>query len=210
MKRASTPRRVRPAELPFYVSSADAPAKRQILMAALELFARDGLCETSVRDIAKVAGCTNPALFKHFSSKDELADYLFERCYLELSRIVDRGMRSSKSFRVRQRAIVEAYIDALTQDPNAVLYVQDGLRRFWPRMPAATRQHSIAGRVRTLLSDGRDEGMVTREVELELLTVVWLGSVQQFARAHYFGDIKGPTDKLAVDLEGLLSRVVHT
>lgn len=209
MKRASTSRRPQPADLPFYVSSADAPAKRQILMAALELFARDGLCETSVRDIAEVAGCTNPALFKHFASKDELADYLFERCYLELFRIVDRGMRSGKSFRMRQRAIVGAYIDALVQDPNAVLYVQDGLRRCWPRMPPAMRKHSIVGRVRALLSNGRDEGVVTRDVDLELLTVVWLGSVQQFARAHYFGDIKGPADTLAMNLEELLAKVVR-
>jgi TetR/AcrR family transcriptional regulator, repressor of fatR-cypB operon len=68
---------------PFYVSADDAPAKRKILETALVLFVRDGLCETSVRDIAKASGFTNPALFKHVRSKNDLARYLFERCYLE-------------------------------------------------------------------------------------------------------------------------------
>ena len=34
----------------------DPPAKHKILVTALALFVRDGLCETSVRDIAKASG----------------------------------------------------------------------------------------------------------------------------------------------------------
>ena len=77
---------------PFYVAQDDAPGKRKILVTALALFVRDGLCETSVRDIAKASGFTNPALFKHFRSKHDLARYLFERCYLELADLVSNAI----------------------------------------------------------------------------------------------------------------------
>src|SRR6476660_5127476 len=93
---------------PFYVAEDDAPAKRRILETALELFVRDGLCETSVRDIAKASGFTNPALFKHFKSKDALARYLFERCYLELAELVSTAIASGRTFEARQRAIIDA------------------------------------------------------------------------------------------------------
>ena len=56
-----------------YLSADDAAGKRDILTAALHLFVRDGLCETTIRDIAKSAGYSNPVLFKHFDSKDHLA-----------------------------------------------------------------------------------------------------------------------------------------
>src|SRR5262245_44995313 len=127
---------------PFYVSERDAPAKRQILVTALALCVRDGLCQTSVRDIAKAAGFTNPALFKHFRSKDELARYLFERCYLELADLVSNAIASRTTFTAKQRAVIDAYLAALDRDPDSVLFVQDWLRHFWPKMPERVRRRS--------------------------------------------------------------------
>src|SRR5262245_40915592 len=173
---------------PFYVSEDDAPAKRRILVAALELFVRDGLCETSVRDIARASGFTNPALFKHFRSKDELARYLFERCYLELADLVSAAIASKPTFAGKQRAVIDAYLAALDRDSNSVLYVQDGLRQFWPHMPPAVRRHSIVSDVRRLLAFGRAEGVVTEDVDVDMLTTAWLGTLQQFGRFHYFGE----------------------
>jgi AcrR family transcriptional regulator len=193
---------------PFYVSATDAPAKQKILIAALHLFVRDGLCETSVRDIARGSGFTNPALFKHFPTKDALARYLFERCYIEMFRLTVRAMNSGKTFAVKQRAVVAAYISALDQDRDAVLFMQDHLRHFWPRMPAAVRKHSILGEVRAMLSAGRRERAVTAQIDLGLLTAAWMGTLQQFARAQYFGEFSQPAHKIAAALDLLLTRMV--
>src|SRR5580704_11879741 len=164
---------------PFYVSSDDPPGKQRIVVAALDLFVRDGLCETSVRDIAKASGFSNPALFKHFRSKEALADYLFERCYLELYNLVTRAIRSGDTFAKKQHAVIDAYMTALDQDQHAILYVQDNLRQFWAKMPAAMRKHSIVGEVRTLLELGRKDGAVTATIDVGLLTVAWIGTLQQ-------------------------------
>jgi len=194
---------------PFYVSEGDAPAKRRILMAALALFVRDGLCETSVRDIAKASGFTNPALFKHFRSKDDLARYLFERCYLELEELVAAAIASRATFALKQRAVIEAYLAALDRDADSVLYVQDGLRHFWPQMPDSVRRHSIVGDLRRLLELGRAEGHVTDGIDIELLTTAWIGTLQQFARFRYFGEFKHPTRALTDALDALLTRMAR-
>jgi AcrR family transcriptional regulator len=194
---------------PFYVSSDDAPAKQKIVIAALELFVQDGLCETSIRDIAKASGFTNPALFKHFSGKDALASYLFERCYLELYNLVVRAIRSGETFAIKQHAVIGAYMTALDQDRNAVLYVQENLRQFWPKMPASFRKHSILGEVRRLIELGRSEGVVTATLDAGLLTVAWIGTLQQFARAQYFGEFKLPSRVIARTLEDLLTKMLQ-
>jgi AcrR family transcriptional regulator len=193
---------------PFYVLPDDAPAKRKILIAALDLFVQDGLSETSVRDIAAATGFSNPALFKHFPSKAALADYLFERCYLQLFQLIAEAQKSSEKFRARQRAIIEAYMNALDHDPNALLFVQENLRHFWPRMTPEVRQHSILAQVRTLLDQGRSQGKVTREVDLGLLTAAWIGTLQQFARARFFGEFKQPSKEIVAALENLLTKMV--
>jgi AcrR family transcriptional regulator len=197
------------AARPFYVSEDDAPAKRKILVTALTLFVRDGRCETSVRDIARASGFTNPALFKHFRSKDEMARYLFERCYLELADLVADAIASGKTFAAKQRAVVDAYLAALDRDSNSVLYVQEELRHFWPQMPDAVRRHSIVGEVRRLLELGRAQGRVTDDIDIDLLTTAWLGTLQQFGRFHYFGEFRQPTRALAAALDALLTRMAR-
>ena|SRR6478609_2400102 len=194
---------------PFYVAEDDAPAKRRILETALELFVRDGLCETSVRDIAKASGFTNPALFKHFKSKDALARYLFERCYLELAELVSTAIASGRTFEARQRAIIDAYLAALDRDSNSVLYVQDWLRYFWPQMPDRVRRHTIVGDLRRLLESGRAEGRVTRDIDLDVLLAAWVGTIQQFARFRYFGEFQQPTRALGDALEALLTKMAR-
>ena len=206
-----TRRAARPDTAPsFYVDADDPPAKRKILVTALALFVRDGLCETSVRDIATASGFTNPALFKHFESKDHLARFLFERCYLELARLVETAVASATTFRKQHRAVIDEYLDALERDSDSVLYVQDFLRHFWPSMPATVKRHSIIGEVRRMLTAGRAEGAVTSAIDMDLLTTAWIGTLQQLSRAKYFGEFKGQSvDDLATSLDALLVRMVR-
>jgi AcrR family transcriptional regulator len=195
---------------PFYVLADDPPAKREILITALALFVRDGICETSIRDIARASGFTNPALFKHFESKDHLARFLFERCYLELADLVVTATASGTTFRQKQRAVIDAYLEALDRDSDSVLYVQDGLRHFWPLMPATVKRRSIVAEVRKMLASGYADGTVTSSIDVELLSTAWIGTLQQFARAKYFGEFKQQSaDALASALDGLLSKMVR-
>jgi AcrR family transcriptional regulator len=195
--------------VPFYISSTDAPAKQKILVAALKLFVRDGLCETSVRDIAQASGFTNPALFKHFPSKDALAGYLFESCYLNLYRLLAGTRSSGGPFAAQHVAVIDAYLTALDNDRDAVLYVQENLRHFWPKMTAALRKHSILGEIAALLEVGQAEGAVTRNTDIRLLTSAWVGVLQQFARARFFGEFTQPRAVLVTALEELLTRMLR-
>ena len=190
-----------------YLKDDDAPAKREILIAALRLFVRDGLCETSIRDIAEATGYTNPALFKHFASKHELALHLFEHCYLALFAAVHEAVGSAEAFAPRHRALIAAYLTALEADRDAVLYVQDNLRHFWPSVSTRVRRSSIVMIVHDMLQDGRREGVVTDTLSIELLGVAYLGVLQQFGRAWYFGDFKGPAVQHAEHLGRLLLRM---
>jgi hypothetical protein len=75
-------------------------------------------------------------------------------------------------------------------------------------MPVAMRKHTIVGEVRTLLELGRKDGAVTKTLDVGLLTVAWIGTLQQFARARYFGEFKLPSREMATILEELLTRMV--
>jgi AcrR family transcriptional regulator len=66
------------------VSESGVETRRQILLSALELFGAHGFAETSLREVAAKVGITKPALYYHFSSKEELL--------LELARPIQEAM----------------------------------------------------------------------------------------------------------------------
>mgnify|MGYP002680676229 CR=1 FL=1 len=53
--------------------------KERILETALELFAQNGYLGTSMNDIAGQLGFTKAALYKHYTSKQEILDRIVER-----------------------------------------------------------------------------------------------------------------------------------
>src|SRR3954468_16305939 len=113
------------ATLPFYIEPNDPPSKQELLRAALKLFARDGVRESSIRAVAEEAGFTNPVLFKYFDGKDALALHLFERCYLRLVREAVGALAEGGTFRARLGRVIARLMALLDESPEAVLFVNE-------------------------------------------------------------------------------------
>jgi AcrR family transcriptional regulator len=58
-----------------------AKTRQRIVEGALQLFAEKGVDGTSVRDIALAADITEPAIYRHFESKDDLVWQVFSTHY---------------------------------------------------------------------------------------------------------------------------------
>ena len=193
---------------PAYISEHDSPIKKKILVSALKLFVERGLCETTIRDIAADAGCTNPAIFKHFESKEALALHLFECCYLALFQAASYAAAGHTQFADKHRALIGAYAQALRTDCHAVLFAQENIRHFWPKISPAIRKHSILALIREMLEEGRRQHEVTSSVSAEMLTIAWAGAVQQFARMWYFGNLDRERSVAETELRTVLLRMV--
>jgi AcrR family transcriptional regulator len=189
---------------PFYVEPTDPPSKQELLKAALKLFARDGVRESSIRSVAEEAGFANTVLFKYFSGKDALALHLFERCYLRMVREAMAAVAGEAPFRARLSRLISAVLALLDESPEAVLFVNEELRRFWPRVSAATRRHSLIGITLRFFEEGGANGGVDRK----LLAAAFWGLLGQFARMHAFGEWKGPAVDAAAQLETLVFRML--
>lgn len=192
--------------LPFYVEPTDAPSKQELLKAALKLFARDGVRESSIRALAEEAGFSNPVLFKHFDGKDALALYLFERCYLRMVRETMAALAHEGDVRARVRCLVERLLLLIDESPDAVLFVNEELRRFWPLVSPATRRHSLLGMTRKLFTESTQ---VTTDVDPTLLVAGFWGLLGQFARMFAFGEWKGRAIDAAPQLEILVLKMLR-
>ena len=82
--------------------------RQRIQAVARELVAEKGVQRTSLREIANRLGITKPALYYHFSSREELVRSIVQP-------LIDAGEEISRRFEesetVDQRALLEAYFD---------------------------------------------------------------------------------------------------
>lgn len=192
--------------IPFFVSPDDPPSKREIIKAALALFAEHGFDGVTIRDIAARAGYTNPVIFKFFAGKDALAEYLFVECYRELSRRFSATQNPGQNFRHNLRALLEEFSIVLDHELDAFLYVTDNVRRLWPRVSGQLRGNSLLGIVLQLVKQGRNKGELPHTIEPKLLMAGIAGTLSQVARLVYFGELSRTPNGLD-ELEALILKM---
>ena len=181
-----------------FLNQADDPAaKREILAAALRRFTRQGIVGTSIRDIAHDSGFTNPALYKHFSSKDDLALRLFQRCYAWMTAELDTALDSADSDEERLDALLRRYLGMLDEQLDAVLYVNENLQRFWPEVPAELRDRTVVTIVREIVGTG-----VPGNPQNWVVAVV--GLLSQTARMMHLGGLEGPAIERLDDFRAIV------
>ncbi|MES2205434.1 MAG: TetR/AcrR family transcriptional regulator [Pseudomonadota bacterium] len=173
----------------FYISENDSPSKKEILKSALKLFTRYGVVGTTIRAIASDAGYTNPVLFKYFDSKDALALYIFEQCYLQCLSVLKGALDKHDTYLFKLREVVGEFAKLISTQPEAFFFMQENLREFWSKISESTRKHSILAEFRKFMQQGRDEGVVNSTISIDIQLAALTGFFFQLARMHYFQEI---------------------
>lgn len=97
--------------------------KARILNEALRLFSRKGIRETTIKDIARAVGVTEGAIYRHFTSKDEIIRGLFEHYTNELSSYINSNIKDKSSKEELLKGIIDAFIDFFDSNPDAYRFV---------------------------------------------------------------------------------------
>lgn len=82
--------------------------KARIQAVALDLFAEQGMQQTSLRQIADRLGVTKPALYYHFASREELVSSLVTPLFDDFNTYVDEQEAAASA---DPRALLESYFD---------------------------------------------------------------------------------------------------
>ena len=193
--------------LPFYVHEDDPPAKQQILRAAMKLFSARGLAATSIRDIAEESGYTNPALYKHFAGKDELAQHLFETCHRRLWSKCHDALQGATTFDDKLEAYVRQSLELIDEHPEALAFLSDSARVLWPKAGPAVRRHTMIGLARSLMSQAPQPHRGGRAVSVDIAAASIQGTLAELARMLQVGVVPGPAVRWQADLVALFRRV---
>jgi AcrR family transcriptional regulator len=189
---------------PPHIHDNDPAGKALILNAGLRLFATNGLSVTTIRDIAAATGLSNPALYKHFKTKHDLALVLFERLYRAHLNSLAAATRSELDFPSQFRAFITTYLEAYDDHPHATMFTTDNFAALWPDMPKPMKNRTVISLLRDLLESGRKEGFVNPNEDIDLQISLVVGMLGQVTRQLYFRALSGPATKHVDGTERLL------
>jgi AcrR family transcriptional regulator len=158
-----------------------AERRRQILDAAVRVFARQGFHTCRVSDIADEAGVAYGLLYHYFRSKDEVLDTLFlERWDVMVELIEQVDARTELTAREKLAAITSFIIDSYRHDPDLMKVV----------IVEVTRAANTFGKTH-LDAINRAYGSIARIIEKGMASGEFRDTITpQFAAMTFYGAIE--------------------
>ena len=177
--------------LPFYIREGDPPAKREILRAAMKLFSQHGLVATTIRDIAKESGYTNPALYKHFAGKEELAMYLFETSHRRLWSRCHAAIGRATDFDGKLENYIGEVLSLVDEHPEPMAFLSENARVLWPKAGPTVQRHTMIALARSLMTAAPRARKATM-VHPDIAAASLQGTLAELARMIQVGAVPGP------------------
>ena len=143
------------------MKAAVSPRESEILAAAAKIFREKGYHGASVRDIADSVGLLKGSLYHYIRSKEELLARLFEGALEDTIAELEGIAATDGPPSERLRAMVRAYVNAVTANLDAVaIYLRE-----WRALPAPelARVRSRRRAMRSLFEDVIADGIRARE-----------------------------------------------
>lgn len=140
--------------------------KREILDAALDLFAEAGYEAASLRDIAKRMGITPGLVYHYFDSKQKLFDEAMERYVEECAAGFVRVLRSADlGFREKVDALYDSIADEQLQRHRDFFH-RSGNEGFHRQLSLRLCEHVQPHMVAAIERARRREGLAVRDPEM--------------------------------------------
>lgn len=164
--------------------------KTRILTTAISLFAKSGFSAVSMREIAKAAGISAPALYNHFDSKEALYQAAVSEAFADKDENLYSALNNEGTPLERLRGFVYLMANALHDDPAFGILMQrelldgDEVRL---RFLSQTIFNPLIESLLPLIVELRPDS------DAHLLTKLILGMVKQHSLMHHlrpflFGD----------------------
>ncbi|WP_353476455.1 helix-turn-helix domain containing protein (plasmid) [Salipiger sp. H15] len=158
---------------------------------ALRLFAERGYAAVSVRDIAQACGIGESALYRHMTSKDELAIRVFREAYLGFAQELLEAAEPEAPLVEKLGAYLEVMLSAFDRDPDLLQFLLG--RQHDIIMQAITAEDVTP---LTVVRDALLEAQARGEIRLDnpiLGTAMVMGAAFQPLTFARYGRIPSPT-----------------
>lgn len=154
----------------------------EIMEAATSRIAKYGIQNLTIKTLAEDIGLSEPALYRHFNSKNEILQCILEYFKMEMkNRIQGIVQKKGSSARGEIRAIFNSQLQAFVRKPAVISVIfAEGIFHFDEGL---TRQVSelmdmMQGFIKANIARGQANGEYSRLVAASVLTTIIIGGMR--------------------------------
>lgn len=179
--------------------------KERIERAALELFVKQGIAETTIRQIKKTARLSLGAMYVHYRSKEQLAQTLFAELFHRIGAELERLAEAEGSFPDRFRALVQHVFATLDRDPHAVPFLIRTRQEYARRVRPGAGNPFLA--FRNLIVGAIERGDIPKQ-DATLATAMVVGAINQVVELSVAEHTSASSSALADTVAGAALRLL--
>jgi len=182
--------------------------KELIGKTALRLFVERGITETTIRHIASAANIAEGTMYRHFSSKEELAWDIFSKNFLEFSRELNRIQKEQKGLRKKLETMIRFFCTFFDDDPIMFSYLFLFALHGQVKKVSKDMPHPMVI-LQKVLADGMKRGEIKKR-DSNLAAAMVVGMLLQTATSRVYGRISKNMTSLADELVEASWRVLKS
>jgi AcrR family transcriptional regulator len=188
-----------------------ADRKKQILKAAVEVFAERGFHRTRVSDIAKRAGVAYGLIYHYFDSKDDVLNSLFEENWAVFLKVVkDLVDHPETTAPAKLEAIAALLIDALQVAPSIIQVIIQEISRsdrfIHPKKVAAFNDAFTL--VEQIIRAGQAAGTIKDGIQPTVAAYIFFGALETICTGFTLGAIQCSTKEETEKVKDTFRRIV--
>ncbi|HEY7795560.1 MAG TPA: TetR/AcrR family transcriptional regulator [Gaiellaceae bacterium] len=160
--------------------------RRQILRAAIAVFARSGYHRSRVADVAKEAGVAYGLVYHYFGSKEDLLDTIFRRTWARMLQAVEEVEATEGSAREQLAGVARIVLGSWEADPDLIrVLIREVARSPQLGQEVGEIQHAFAG-LQRIIARGQEQGELRRDVDPRLAAWVLYGALEEILTGWVF------------------------
>jgi TetR/AcrR family transcriptional regulator, fatty acid metabolism regulator protein len=178
-------------------SIAQEEKRRQILDAAVRVFARKGYHTSRVGDIAEEAGVAHGLLYHYFEGKDAVLETVFRETWSELLSAIRAVEGSREPAREQLRQVAAILLRSWKRDPDLVRV----LVRDIARSPDLHRRVDALGEavaaIERIVARGQADGAFREDLDPRLASWIFYGALEEILTGWVLGQLGGGDEGVA-------------
>jgi len=167
--------------------------RRQILDAAVKVFARQGFHSTRVADIADEADVAYGLVYHYFSSKENVLNELFSERWSLLLEAINETDQSDATPQEKLGVVAGFIIDSYRYDPDLMKVIIVEVTRAANSFGQTHLEQINAAYIgiAKIVSDGQAAGVFRKDIDSAFASMYFYGAIEQLLSGWIFGLIPG-------------------
>jgi TetR/AcrR family transcriptional regulator, fatty acid metabolism regulator protein len=178
--------------------------RRELLDAAVRVFARKGFHGSRVGDIAEEAGVAHGLLYHYFRSKDEVLETIFGEAWQRLTTETDRIETSGQPIREQLRRFARIYLGSWLVTPELIAVLVREIARTPAVGDSVDEVRGVFVSLARMIDAARERGEVRADCNAQFAAWTVYGALEEILTGWVLGQLPAEEE----DVERAVATVV--